>query len=101
MVVRERLYTAEDLLHISNSDRTKRYELIEGEVFEVSPTAKPHGLLTSKFNYVIYGFVEQHDLGSVYGAETGFKLTEDPDTVYGIDVAFVSKARDQKGEGYF
>jgi Uma2 family endonuclease len=37
--------------------------------------------------------VETNDLGVVFAAETGFKLASDPDTVRGVDIAFVSKAR--------
>ena len=38
-------------------------------------------------------FVAEHDLGDVLGAETGFTLARDPDTVRAPDVAFVSKSR--------
>jgi Uma2 family endonuclease len=38
-------------------------------------------------------FVEEHDLGEVFGAETGFLVETDPDTVVGADAAFVSRER--------
>src|SRR5258707_10721495 len=101
MVVQERLYTSEDLWEISQSDDTKHYELYKGELIEVSPTGKPHGRVTNEISYLLTGFVRLHDLGQVFGAETGFKLAENPDIVYGVDVAFVSKAGDQRGEGDF
>ena len=34
--------------------------------------------------------IDQHDLGVVFGAETGFRLTSDPDTVRAPDVSFVA-----------
>ena len=41
----------------------------------------------------LFTYVRAHDLGAVYAAETGFKLSSDPDTVRAPDVAFVSKLR--------
>ena len=38
-------------------------------------------------------YVEGNRLGTVYAAETGFRLSSDPDTVRAPDVAFVSRAR--------
>src|SRR5436853_6682328 len=99
MAVQERLYTAEDLLKLSNE--STRYELMEGHLIEMSPTGKPHGLSTNWLAYLLTGFVTQHKLGVVYAAESGFRLSNDPDTVLGIDIAFVSKERAQPGEGFF
>jgi Uma2 family endonuclease len=42
---------------------------------------------------IIGSFVRKHRLGDVLAAETGFKLTSQPDTVRAPDVAFVSSAR--------
>jgi Uma2 family endonuclease len=99
MAVQERLYTAEELLALPRDN--KRYELVEGKLIEMSPTGKPHGRLTVRIGGLLDAHAEKYDLGQAYGAETGFQVAENPDTVYGIDVAFVSKARAQKGEGYF
>jgi Uma2 family endonuclease len=41
----------------------------------------------------LFQHVEAHHLGTVYAAETGFQLTQDPDTVRAPDVAFVSRQR--------
>ena len=38
-------------------------------------------------------YVVENQLGAVYAAETGFRLSSDPDTVRAPDVAFVSQAR--------
>ena len=93
MTVQERLYTSDDLLNLTHDG--KLYALVEGQIIEMAPTGQIHGLLTSQITYLLVGFVQAQGLGRVYGAETGFKLTKNPDTVYGIDVAFVSKARSQ------
>ena len=37
--------------------------------------------------------VEQHELGAVFAAETGFRISTDPDTVRAPDVAFVRQER--------
>jgi Uma2 family endonuclease len=42
---------------------------------------------------VVGQFVKTHGLGVVFGAETGFKLTSDPDTVRAPDLAFVRRER--------
>jgi Uma2 family endonuclease len=41
----------------------------------------------------LFQHVEAHHLGTVYAAETGFQLAQDPDTVRTPDVAFVSRQR--------
>jgi Uma2 family endonuclease len=99
MAVREQLYTAADLLELPH-DRM-RYELVKGHLIEMSPTGKSHGQLTYRIAHLLGSYMDQHDAGQVFGAETGFKLAQNPDTVYGIDVAFVAKARAQHGEDYF
>jgi Uma2 family endonuclease len=41
----------------------------------------------------LFAFVEEHELGEVFGADGGFRLSVDPDTIVAPDVAFVSLAR--------
>jgi len=41
----------------------------------------------------LHRHVEENNLGEVFGAETGFKLTSNPDTVRAPDIAFVSEDR--------
>jgi Uma2 family endonuclease len=41
----------------------------------------------------LFQHVEAHHLGTVYAAETGFQLTQDPATVRAPDGAFVSRQR--------
>jgi Uma2 family endonuclease len=91
MAVQERLYTAAELLALPREG--KRYELLKGTLIEMAPTGEIHGVLTAELAFLLTAFVRQYDLGRVYGAETGFKLAENPDTVVGADAAFVSKAR--------
>lgn len=70
-----------------------RSELIDGEIRAMSPTGFEHGLITLKIGRILGDFVEEHRLGAVCGAETGFVLRRDPDTVRAPDVAFVTAVR--------
>ena len=59
----------------------------------MSPAGGRHGRIALKLARRLGDYVEQHDLGETFAAETGFLLTRDPDTVRAPDVAFVSHAR--------
>ena len=83
--------TADDLLRMPD-DGTRR-ELVSGELREMPPSGHEHGRVTMKFSGPLSLFVDEHDLGAVYAAETGFLLAENPDTVRGPDVAFVTRDR--------
>jgi Uma2 family endonuclease len=80
-----------------------RYELVKGELIAFSPTGDAHGRKTSRVAYVLWDFMDNHDLGTVHGAETGFYISRDPDTVRAPDAMFYSKERldpDEEIEGY-
>lgn len=91
-----RLITADELLVMPPYDENGnqcRFELIRGEL-KVMSLAKPlHGIICSRLNFKLAGFVEEHDLGEAFGAETGFHVERAPDSVLGPDVAFVSRER--------
>ena len=83
--------TADELLAMP--DDGYRYELVKGELIQMSPTGDEHGQVTMELATSLNLFVKKHNLGRVYAAETGFKLESDPDTVRAPDVAFVSRKR--------
>lgn len=85
------LLTAEDFLTMPDADRLR--ELVDGRVVEVSPTGRRHGRLTLLLGWRIAAFVEEHELGEVYAAETGFVLARNPDTVRAPDISFVKRER--------
>jgi Uma2 family endonuclease len=85
------MITADQLLDISANSEC-RYDLIRGELIEMSPAGARHGRLTARLARILDDFVDRNSLGATFGAETGFILTEKPDTVLGPDAAFVRAA---------
>jgi Uma2 family endonuclease len=79
-MVTTRPHTVHELWNLSEA--TERYELIEGELFEVSPTSFEHGEIQMAIGSILRQFVNEHRLGKVV-SETGFVLSRDPDTVLG------------------
>ncbi len=69
------------------------YELVRGELRKMSPPGSEHGMLVARLTVALGSHVEANDLGVAFGAETGFKLASNPDTVLAPDFAFVSNER--------
>ncbi len=67
------------------------YELVEGRLMRMRPPGGTHGEVAANLLVALGSFVQQHHLGRVLAAETGFQLG--PNTVRAADVAFVSAAR--------
>lgn len=90
-----RLITAEELLTMPHYEGRNdiRLALIRGELKKMSPTGGTHGILCARIATAMTNFVGENSLGEVFGAETGFVVGRDPDTVIGADVAFVSHER--------
>jgi Uma2 family endonuclease len=84
---RQRLMTADELGRLP--DDGMRRDLIDGEVIELPPTNFDHGQQSNRLAFNLTGFVLRNHLGQVVGAETGFRLGREPDTVLAPDVAFV------------
>jgi Uma2 family endonuclease len=96
-----RLITADELLVMPRRDEqgnSRILELIRGEVRRMSPTGITHGIVCTNIAGELRTFVEANNLGVVCGAETGFVLERDPDTVLGADAAFISHERFAKVE---
>ena len=72
----------------------QRYDLIEGELVPMPPMpGDEHGQVTVKITIRAGGFIEDHDLGVCYAAETRFLIHRDPDSSIAPDFAFTTKAR--------
>ena len=85
------LITAEEYMQLPDEDGF-RHELINGEVIRMPVPGLPHARLQARLIWLLSQFVSGHELGEVFG-ELGFKLTLNPDTVLGPDVAFITKHR--------
>lgn len=72
-----------------------RYELVRGALRKMSPAGGEHGEIALFLGGHLMAHVRKHRLGSVYAAETGFRLGSTPDTVLAPDVSFVARARTQ------
>ena len=85
-----RLLTADDLARQPNDD--SRYELVKGVLRKMPPAGFEHGICAAEIGSRLNVHVRTHQLGYVCGAETGFKIAQNPDTVRAPDAAFVCQA---------
>ena len=84
-------YTAEELFAFPSD---WHYELVRGKLRSLDmPTGGIHGKLTATFTARVLVFVEEHELGECFAAETGFLIAQNPDTVLAPDFAFVSREK--------
>jgi Uma2 family endonuclease len=82
--------TADELLAMPRG-MGKRYELAAGELRVVPLAGWRHGKIVMRLSARLAAYVDQHDLGMAFGAETVFRLAGDPDTVRAPDISFVTK----------
>jgi len=85
------LMTADELLALNVQN--KRTELVRGQLIVREPAGFRHGVVAAEITARLAAFVKTQALGVVVAAETGFKLSSNPDTVRAPDVAFISAAR--------
>jgi len=88
----EKIMTAEELIRLPMG-MGERYELIQGELKTMTPAGSRHGKISARVGRLLDQFVSEKKLGEVFGAETGFILRRNPDTVRAPDAAFVSANR--------
>ncbi|MDT7807814.1 MAG: hypothetical protein QOJ70_1627 [Acidobacteriota bacterium] len=70
-----------------------RYELVKGELRRMSPSGSEHAVIIGKLTMRLGQHVEANNLGLYFGAEAGFKIASDPDTVRAPELAFVGRER--------
>jgi Uma2 family endonuclease len=92
--------TAEQLLKMADD---KRRELVRGALFTMAPAGAEHGATVMHVAVPLGMHVRTRQLGEVFGAETGFQIARDPDTVRAPDIAFVRADRlgSGPGKGFF
>lgn len=86
----EAVMTADALFALP--DDGLRRELVEGEVVTMAPAGGEHGVQSLRIGATLLRWVEQHG-GLAYGAETGFVVSHQPDTVLAPDAAFIAPGR--------
>jgi Uma2 family endonuclease len=84
-----KITTADELLHMASDGC--HYELLEGELLMMSPSGSEHAIVIGEITWRLGQFIHQHHLGGIFGAEAGFLVTRNPDTVLAPDVAFARK----------
>ncbi len=69
----------------------------------MSPEGSRHGDVTAEISARLRVFAQDHRLGSVLAAETGFLIARDRDTVLAPDVSFIAQSRlgSQLPDGFF
>ena len=70
----------------------KRFYLIDGVIYEMSPVKRLHSRIANRISMYLGIFVEERDLGEVH-VEHGFHSPGDRSTMLAPDVAFISHAR--------
>jgi Uma2 family endonuclease len=83
--------TADQLFRLP--DDGFRYELVHGELRKMTPAGFSHGKVVANLTGSLIAWTKAHDLGVVLGAETGFKIASNPDTVLAPDIAFIRRDR--------
>jgi Uma2 family endonuclease len=86
-----KLMTAEELL--VRQPPHMRSELVDGVMRVREPGAYRHGKYASRVAALLDAWVRPRKLGDVVGAETGFILRRNPDSVRAPDAAFISAER--------
>jgi Uma2 family endonuclease len=87
----DRILTIEEYERLAEDDRY-RTELVRGRLVHEPQPAEEHGWLEIRLGHLLYEFVEAKQLGLVLGT-AGYRLEEDPPTVRGPDLSFLSHAR--------
>ena len=98
MIVRDRVYTIDDVWQLSQlpENEHKFFYLIDGELFFMPRPGRLHGLITSLIAHFLWSYVLEHDLGEVT-TETGYHPPGKRTTLLGPDVAFCWSMRDCLG----
>ena len=86
--------TADDVLDVPVPDHLRGYELVDGELVEVSLVSPPHGRIAARVAHYLLAFVEERGLASNVYVEAGcvLGLRRDPERLRGPDVSYVSEA---------
>ncbi len=94
MAIQEQLYTVDSVQELMRTPEYnhRRFYLINGGLFEMSPVKRVHSRLANRIGMFLGMFLEDTDLGEAH-VELGFYPASDRTTLLAPDVAYVSHAR--------
>ncbi len=89
-----KLLTAEEFHDWASqpANRDKRFELVRGEIVEMSRPGKLHGMVCGNNVWLLGNYVRQRKKGYVCSNDTGIVIERQPDTVRGPDVMLFDDA---------
>ncbi len=101
--IARKIYTQEEFEVLAESEI--KYELVEGELVEMSGTGEPHSEVCVNLSTYLNLYVKQHKLGRVYEAGLRYRTVEAspnrPATIRMPDVSFVQANRVVPGVGSY
>jgi len=86
----EKLLTGEEFFALGDIGPC---ELVNGRIVPMSLTGGEHGLIESEIIFQLKDFNRRQQAGWVLSGEAGVYVRRNPDTVRGMDAAFISKVR--------
>jgi len=66
---------------------------VKGELRKMSPSGSEHAAIIFNLTGMLHAHISTTKIGQGFGAEAGFKLASDPDTVRAADIAFIRRER--------
>jgi len=81
-------FTYEDYRHMPDD---RRYELMEGDLLMVPSPIEYHQRISRNLEFILWKFIQEHNLGFVYDAPFDVVLSEE--NVVQPDILFVSRER--------
>lgn len=90
-----RLMTADEFFDWANRPENdgKHYDLVRGEVEEVSRPGERHGRVCSNGVFLFNVYIRRRRRGRILANDTGIILERDPDTVRGPDIALYDEIK--------
>jgi Uma2 family endonuclease len=93
------LMSADELLRMPYDGY--RYELVRGELRKMSLSGNRHTIIGIRIAASLFTHVHANALGEVTGADGGYWITRNPDTVLAPDVGFIRRERAVITDGFF
>ena len=88
--LQEKLLTGEELFALGDIGPC---ELVNGRVVSLRQTTSEHALVAAEMMAQLQNFIRPQQAGWVLGGSVGIYTNRNPDTVRGMDIAVISKAR--------